>query len=266
MTGKTNSEGPVWCENKQVYVGGVPENEEVQKLIKESEGHLRIFGYGSLCWKPAGVLSKPGVSTTMGRTLGYKRVWSQRSTDHRGTPKFPGIVCTLLTKKEYASVVASAASLSSSIKDKQITGSFNANLVTNGVIFNVPPELVRETLEELDFREKGGYARDVCEVVEEETKKSYKALLYRAMPENPAFSSRALLDLPFSAAIMSVSAGPSGANDIYLNKLNMFLHKTYVTESDDDTNILTDMVRSFQKKKTLLYIWWRLKSAQPTFA
>ena len=54
------------------------------------------------------------------------------------------------------------------------------------------------------------YARDVCEVVEEESKKSYKALLYRGTPENPAFSSRALLDLPFSAAIMSVSVGPSG--------------------------------------------------------
>ena len=211
MTGKTNNEGPVWCENKQIYVGGVPENEEVQKLIEESEGHLRVFGYGSLCWSPGvGVLSKPGVSTSMGHTLNYKRVWSQRSTDHRGTPNFPGIVCTLLTKQEYASVVASDASLSSSITDRKIADCFNANLVTNGVIFNVPPELVRETLEELDFREKGGYARDVCEVVEEATNKSYKALLYRGIPENPAFSSRALLDLPFSAAIMSVSVGPSG--------------------------------------------------------
>jgi len=254
MAGKTN-EGPVWCENKQIYVGGVPENEEVQKLIEENEGHLRVFGYGSLCWNPGfGVLSKPGVSTSMGHTLNYKRVWSQRSTDHRGTPKFPGIVCTLLTKQEYASVLASDASLSSSSMNRKITDSFNANLVTNGIIFNVPPELVREALEELDFREKGGYARDVCEVVEEETKKSYKALLYRGIPDNPAFSSRALLDLPFSAAIMSASVGPSGANDIYLNKLNTFLRKTYVTESNDDTNMLVDMVRSFQEKHQLYFL------------
>jgi hypothetical protein len=154
-TGMTTSEGPIWCEKNQIYVGGVPENEEVRKLIEESDGHLRIFGYGSLCWSPGatGALSKTRVTTSLGFCMGYKRTWAQRSTDHRGTPKFPGIVCTLLTKQEYASVVASTESFSKPSSDREIAESL---CLTEGVIFNVPPELVQETLEELDFREKGG--------------------------------------------------------------------------------------------------------------
>lgn len=44
-----------------------------------------------------------------------------------------------------------------------------------------------------------GYARDVIDVVEDETGKNVKALLYRGTPDNPAFWKRALLDLPFAA-------------------------------------------------------------------
>ncbi|VEU37895.1 unnamed protein product [Pseudo-nitzschia multistriata] len=178
------NEGPKWCEASQIYIGGVPENEEVQKLIEESNGSVKIFGYGSLCWNPGadGGLSK--ASQTLGRVKGYKRVWSQRSTDHRGTVQFPGIVCTLLTKDEYHSVVESVAKGSGSDEgalspidgthDNE-TKDYAESMVTEGLIFSVPPELVQETLAELDFREKGGYARDVCEVVEEGSDKTYRA-------------------------------------------------------------------------------------------
>ena len=220
MSTSNASKGPVWCEDNQIYIGGVPENEEVKKLIEESDGHLRVFGSGSLCWNPGsdGALSHPGVSQSLGRVQGYKRVWAQRSTDHRGSVNFPGIVCTLLTKQEHATVGKSTlaasksgagASFSVDTTDDKIK-ELSGNVVTQGMIFNVPPELVQETLEDLDFREKGGYARDVCDVVEDKSQKTYRALLYRGTPDNPAFSSRALVDLPFSAAIMSVSIGPSG--------------------------------------------------------
>lgn len=84
MPTSNTGKGPVWCEENQIYIGGVPENEEVKQLIEEGEGHLRIFGYGSLCWNPGadGGLSK--ASHTLGQVQGYKRVWAQRSTDHRG--------------------------------------------------------------------------------------------------------------------------------------------------------------------------------------
>lgn len=265
MTTSNTGKGPVWCEEKQIYIGGVPENEEVKQLIKENNGHLKIFGYGSLCWNPGadGGLSK--ASQTLGRVQGYKRVWAQRSTDHRGSIDFPGIVCTLLTEQEYESVresastthfqslVAVRSSVDSTIDDK--TEYLSENIATQGIIFDVPPDLVEETLQELDFREKGGYARDVCEVVEEGSQKKYRALLYRGTPDNPAFSSRALLDLPLSAAIMSVSIGPSGANDIYLNNLEKFLVKTRsLATRNDDTKTLAGMVRSFQKDYHLYFL------------
>lgn len=200
---------PVWCEEKQIYIGGVPENEEVKRLIEENDGHLKIFGYGSLCWNPGteGGLAK--ASQTLGWVKGYKRVWAQRSTDHRGTVDFPGLVCTLLTDEEYQSAKMSATS-NAAPSDTNKAEKSDDSIVTQGIIFDVPPDLVDETLQDLDFREKGGYARDVCTVVEEETQKTHRALLYRGTPDNPAFSSRALVDLPLSAAIMSVSVGPSG--------------------------------------------------------
>jgi ChaC-like protein len=84
---------PVWDPVQQIYMGGkVPgaSDEEVQKMVQENG--LRVLGYGSLTWKPSGWLQN-GVP---GRAYGYRRVWAQKSTDHRGTPAFPGIVCTFV--------------------------------------------------------------------------------------------------------------------------------------------------------------------------
>ena len=214
-TAMTDKE-PVWCEEKQIYIGGVPENEEVKQLIEENDGHLKIFGYGSLCWNPGSEGGLAKASQTLGRVKGYKRVWSQRSTDHRGTVDFPGLVCTLLTEEEYKLAQRSTVTDAKLLESEEASSNDDMDektgdsIVTQGIIFDVPPDLVEETLEDLDFREKGGYARDVCTVVEEETQKTHRALLYRGTPDNPAFSSRALIDLPLSAAIMSVSVGPSG--------------------------------------------------------
>jgi cation transport regulator ChaC len=130
---------PVWDPIHQIYVGGkVPgaSDEEVQKMVQENG--LRVLGYGSLTWKPSGWL-QDGVP---GRAYGYRRVWAQKSTDHRGTPAFPGIVCTLLTQSEYQSATGS--------KDA------NANpFFVDGLVYHVADHHVEECLKDLDFREKG---------------------------------------------------------------------------------------------------------------
>lgn len=136
-------EEPVWDPVAQIYVGGkVPENAEVAKMIQDNHGALRLFGYGSLCWNPGtGPLADPTVEHTLGRARGYRRCWAQRSTDHRGSPSFPGIVCTLLKDEEYRQI----RELHSPLEET----------LTEGLIYTVPPELVDGCLEDLDFREKG---------------------------------------------------------------------------------------------------------------
>jgi alpha-tubulin suppressor-like RCC1 family protein/cation transport regulator ChaC len=240
---------PVWCPEQQIYIGGVvpsQANAEVQRLIQDNEGQLRIFGYGSLCWNPGrGALAYDTVTTTPGRARSYKRCWAQKSADHRGTSRFPGVVCTLLSDEEVCKIRGEES------HEDQPT-------MTEGLIYTVPPLLVEECLSELDFREKGGYARDVIDVVEDDTGKVVKALLYRGTPDNPAFWERALLDLVFAAAIMSVSHGPSGPNDVYLFNLDKFMRETAQASpaaaealhdhtGDTDTGDLATMARALQQ-------------------
>jgi cation transport regulator ChaC len=186
----------VWCPAQQIYIGGVipgATNEQVEELLAQNDGYLRVFGYGSLCWNPGSAdtaLGHDSVTSSLGHALHYKRAWAQKSTDHRGTPEFPGIVCTLLQAKEVEALLPPPTSSSS---DR------NTNMMTEGMIYLVPPKLAQDCLTELDFREKGGYAREIINVIEDATGKTYRTLLYRGTPDNPAFWSRLVWDLPLAA-------------------------------------------------------------------
>lgn len=257
---------PRWCPEQQIYIGGVvpSDNADVDRLLADNDGHLRIFGYGSLCWNPGkeGALSKAdeGVTQTLGRAVGWKRCWAQRSADHRGTPSFLGLVCTLLADDEVWEIHRQVEG----DPDAQVDGHRPPSL-TEGVIYNVPPHLVTECLEELDFREKGGYERDVIDVIEDDTGSTVQALLYRGTPENPAFWPRALLDLQFAAAVMSVAVGPSGPNCDYLFNLDHFLVDAAKSSAaaaasfddhsgDVDTMALAKMARSFHSKRLFFLV------------
>jgi alpha-tubulin suppressor-like RCC1 family protein/cation transport regulator ChaC len=250
-TTEENENIPQWCPEQQIYMGGVvPENAQVQELLQKNGGYLRLFGYGSLCWNPGtGALAKPGVVGNLGKARGYKRCWAQKSTDHRGVPSFPGVVCTLLEDSEVDDIKGTSASSLSQ----------HAPTMTEGVIYTIPPELVEECLEELDFREKGGYARDVIDVVEDKTGETHQALLYRGTPDNPAFWPRALRDLPLTAAIIAVADGPSGKNDVYLNRLDHFMTdaSSMMMDADenDDTSALAIMCRTFQESYQLYFLF-----------
>ena len=258
---------PRWCPEQQIYVGGVvpSDNADVERLLDDNNGHLRIFGYGSLCWNPGkeGALSKAdeGVTQTLGRAVGWRRCWAQRSADHRGTPSFLGLVCTLLADDEVAEIRRQMEE--EEVAKVQVV--VKAPSLTEGVIYTVPPHLVKECLEELDFREKGGYERDVIDVIEDDTGKTVQALLYRGSPDNPAFWPRALLDLKFAAAVMSVAVGPSGPNCDYLFNLDHFLTDAAKESSaaaasfedhtgDADTVELARMARSFREKRLFFLV------------
>jgi len=253
------------------YEPGVDSTDSAQEYIQSvqssSSSSLFIFGYGSLCWNPgSGILAHPSVSTQRGKALGYKRCWSQRSTDHRGNTMFPGLVCTLLSDGEYEEILSnhvhdrdrdqvdkSTSSINISTSTSMDGSKTRARSMTEGVLFEIPQELVQECLNELDFREKGGYSRDVITVLLDSPEihdtnnrnantnanairngnananvnagegHKIQALLYRGTPSNPSFTNRALLDKVYAAAVISAAIGPSGKNDAYLYELDEFL-------------------------------------------
>lgn len=146
MSSNNNAEGAVWDPEQQIYVGGIVpnHNEDVDEYLNQDT--LRIFGYGSLCWNPGtGALAREGVTTKLGRAIGYKRCWAQKSTDHRGTPLFPGIVCTLLKDEEVREI---------STHRHQPNGEDKPSM-TEGVVYYIPDDQAQDCLAELDFREKG---------------------------------------------------------------------------------------------------------------
>jgi alpha-tubulin suppressor-like RCC1 family protein/cation transport regulator ChaC len=244
---------PKWCPELQIYIDGtIDQSSAAQSHIDHVLSNklpLYVFGYGSLCWNPGdGILSHPKVSKMLGRAVGYQRCWGQKSADHRGHIFFPGLVCTLLSDEEVRTLQREHVGLLGDDDDDGDDHGENGNQkeddpkvsLTEGLVYTIPHELIQQCLDELDFREKGGYARDLIDVVvfddmvdQEQSgctqevvgkqKRTIKAILYRGTPDNPAFSRRALLDEIYSAAIMSIAQGPSGDNYAYLHQLNEFL-------------------------------------------
>lgn len=178
---------PAWDAAKGVFVG------DRAASTVEVPSPLWIFGYASLVWRPEP--SWEGFETRRGHVHGWSRWFAQRSMDHRGTPDSPGLVCTMLP---------------------DATGS------TLGTVYLVPDERVDDVLASLDFREKGGYSRDIVPVRLDDGS-VVQALVYSATAENPNFvkdfvsTDPAALDA--AAAIIASSTGPSGPNDEYLLRL-----------------------------------------------
>lgn len=65
-----------------------------QRRALSTDEPLWLFGYGSLVWRPALPLPEPP-PTRLVCLRGWRRVFWQGSTDHRGTPASPGRVVTL---------------------------------------------------------------------------------------------------------------------------------------------------------------------------
>ena len=148
----TNNANATWDPVAQIYTGGTVPGCDDAELFATLDPFY-VFGYGSLCWNPSGTLQ---TVVCRGRAPDHVRVWAQKSTDHRGRPGCPGIVCTLLTRQEYEGVVGqrSRQKLDSSNEENGTQAASSRQGVT-GLIYTVPQDRIQECLQELDFREKG---------------------------------------------------------------------------------------------------------------
>ena len=139
-----------------------------------------IFGYGSLIWR----VDFPYQQRRPASICGWARRFWQGSHDHRGTPRSPGRVVTLVPEP-------------------------NATCV--GMAYQVD----ESTFVHLDHREKNGYERVDVDIHFAEG--AVAGTVYIAAENNPAFLGPAPLEA--IASHIRRSRGPSGSNEDYLLEL-----------------------------------------------
>jgi cation transport protein ChaC len=140
-----------------------------------------LFGYGSLIYK----VDFPYQERIPAQISGWQRRFWQGSHDHRGTPRAPGRVVTLMP---------------------------TAAVVCSGVAY----QITEDVFEHLDHREKNGYSRLDTPMLLADGRE-FTGTVYIADENNPAFLGPA--DAAAIAGQIDRSRGPSGSNRDYLLEL-----------------------------------------------
>ena len=158
--------------------------------MKQAPGPVYVFGYGSLIWNPG----FDYLERYPGYVKGYERRFWQASHDHRGTPKRPGRVVTLVPV---------------------------SNGRCDGVVYRLPEDNAGDILASLDEREQDGYERVHLEIHGESLADRYPAITWLAAKGNPSWAG----DAPIAqlAQLIAQRHGPSGSNRDYLLRL----HETF---------------------------------------
>ena len=163
----------------------LPSRAALDTHIAQPVNTLWIFGYGSLVWRPA----FPHRERRAAFIEGWERRFWQGSTDHRGVPGAPGRVVTLVPCE---------------------------GKTCWGMAYHVPGEDVAATLDQLDHRERGGYARRNV-TLEFRDGERVDGLIYVATPANHNFLGPA--ELTEIAKQVRDASGPSGTNQEYVLRL-----------------------------------------------
>ena len=165
-----------------------------------------LFGYGSIMWKTGFNYEERRLALLRDHA---RRFW-QGSEDHRGIPGAPGRVVTLIHAP---------------------------GELCWGMAYRLHADQLEETLSSLDYREKGGYARESI-IMEFEDGHTATGMTYFATRDNPHFLGEAP-DEDIARQIAS-SHGPSGSNKAYILQLNQTLLNHRIR--DDHVSVLTDLV------------------------
>jgi cation transport regulator ChaC len=156
-----------------------------------------LFGYGSIMWKTGFEYETSRLALLKDHA---RRFW-QGSEDHRGIPGAPGRVVTLIhTPGEDCW----------------------------GMAYRIHADLLEEVLGTLDYREKGGYERELISI-EFRDGETASGITYFATSDNPHYLGPA--DDHAIAQQITESHGPSGSNIEYLLQLNATLAKHSVADT-----------------------------------
>lgn len=150
---------------------------------------LWIFGYGSLVWRPDFHFAQ----SCHGFVTGWIRRFWQGSTDHRGSPEYPGRVVTLVHRP---------------------------GARCWGTVYRIHADDREQVLTQLDYRERGGFEREQVQVqVRDASGKAERipAQVYLAVASNPNYLGPDSVEA--IAARIRTAHGPSGSNVEYLLEL-----------------------------------------------
>ena len=103
--------------------------------------------------------------------------------------------------------------------------------VTCGTCYRIGAAEASAVLANLDFREKGGYTRDVVDVAPSSGGEPVRALVYSATPDNPNFDADMIRDERAAAQTIGAAHGPSGSNVEYLTRLATWLEEVQETDA-----------------------------------
>lgn len=187
----------------------------VEDLLRE-QNCIRVFGYGSLIWKPDFEYD----NKYLGHIEGYERRFWQGSVHHRGTEEKPGRVLTL-TKTEKGRCC--------------------------GVVFEVTgEEKIKAALEYLNTRECriGGYEAVIVPVYvpnPDGTTSSMPAILYYATPKNDLFVNDCCVET--LAEDIARARGICGYNCEYLMRTTDFMRDNLPDVEEDHLYTLDKLVR-----------------------
>ncbi|XP_072397563.1 putative glutathione-specific gamma-glutamylcyclotransferase 2 [Diabrotica undecimpunctata] len=176
-----------------------------------------VFGYGSLIWK----IDFPYERKVLGYIKGYDRRFYQLSTDHRGTPENPGRVVTLIPSDENSKVY--------------------------GVAYKISDTDVKQVVDHLDYREKGGYEKKTLEFFPIcEDQQNFDITIYLGDHDNANYGGPA--DLNDIAAQVVRSEGPSGPNVDYVCNLANAMRNFFPSIQDEHLYELEKKVLNLLRK------------------
>jgi len=216
----------------EAKTAGASSSPEISDKIDWENTKVRVFGYGSLIWKPKFEYSRKYV----GYIAGYVRRFWQGDGFYRGTPESLGRVAT---------IVPCAGEDSGVLEDGDECKSY-------GVAYELDGERqIMNAMKHLNLREgvHGGYEFQVVDFFQysERQKKEDKVLVVIATENNKQYLGRDTREN--IADVVCNSVGRNGTNYEYVNKIALWQRQNLPEVQDTHLYEIDSMATDCQRRK-----------------